>query len=146
MIEAAHAVLSVRRQCRLLGLARSGLYYEAQGESAENLELMRLVDEAYTAWPFYGVRKMTAHLKREGHAVNPKRVRRLMRRMGLEAVYPKPQLSPRASGHRIYPYLPPMLPCFDATDRVLASSVPASRSLRTIWTAGDRFLPIVLPI
>src|SRR3990172_4682184 len=62
VIEAEHPVLSVRRQCRLMGLARSGLYYEPQGESAENLALTRLIDEAYTAWPFYGVRKMTAHL------------------------------------------------------------------------------------
>jgi len=107
MIEAAHPVLSVRRQCRLLGLARSGLYYEAQGESAENLELMRLLDEAYTVWPFYGVRKMTAHLKREGYAVNPKRVRRLMRRMGLEAIYPRPKrgLSVPQEGAKTYPYL-----------------------------------------
>ena len=76
--------------------ARSGLYYEAQGESAEKLTLMRLLDEAYTAWPFYGVRKMTAHLKREGHAVNVKRVRRLMRLMDLEAIYPRPKRRRRA--------------------------------------------------
>jgi len=107
MIEAAHPVLSVRRQCALLRLARSGLYYEAQGESAENLTLMRLLDEAYTAWPFYGVRKMTAHLRREGHAVNPKRVRRLMRRMGLEAIYPRRKrgLSVPGEGAKTYPYL-----------------------------------------
>src|SRR3990172_8099332 len=104
-IEVEHAVLSVRRQCRLLGLARSGLYYEPQGESAENLALTRRIDEAYTAWPFYGVRKMTAHLEREGHAVNVKRVRRLMRLMGLEAIYPKKRLSLPGEGHKRYPYL-----------------------------------------
>ena len=105
MIEAAHPVLSVRRQCDLLGLTRSGLYYEPQGESAENLALMRRIDEAYTAWPFYGVRKMTAHLAREGQAVNVKRVRRLMRLMGLEAVYPRKRLSVPGEGHKRYPYL-----------------------------------------
>jgi len=107
MIKAEHPVLSVRRQCRLLGLARSGLYYEAQGESAENRQVMRLVDEAYTAWPFYGVRKMTAHLKREGHAVNVKRVRRLTRLMGLEAIYPRRKrgLSVPGEGAKTYPYL-----------------------------------------
>jgi putative transposase len=105
MIEAEHPVLSVRRQCGLLALTRSGLYYEPQGESPENLALMRLVDEAYTAWPFYGVRKMTAHLEREGQAVNVKRVRRLMRLMGLEAIYPRKRLSVPGEGHKRYPYL-----------------------------------------
>jgi len=105
MIEVEHPVLSVRRQCDLLALARSGLYYEPQGESAENLALMRLLDEAYTAWPFYGVRKMTAHLAREGQAVNVKRVRRLMRLMGLEAIYPRKRLSVPGEGHKRYPYL-----------------------------------------
>jgi putative transposase len=105
MIEAEHPVLSVRRQCDLLALARSGLYYEPQGESPENLALMHLLDEAYTAWPFYGVRKMTAHLAREGQAVNVKRVRRLMRLMGLEAIYPRKRLSVPGEGHKRYPYL-----------------------------------------
>ena len=105
MIEPGHWVLSVRRQCELLELARSGLYYEPRGETAENLELMRLIDEAYTQWPFYGVRKMTAWLRREGHEVNPKRVRRLMCLMGLEAIYPKRRLSLSGKGHKRYPYL-----------------------------------------
>ena len=105
MIEVEHPVLSVRRQCDLLALARSGLYYEPHGESPENLALMRLLDEAYTAWPFYGVRKMTAHLAREGQAVNVKRVRRLMRLMGLEAIYPRKRLSVPGEGHKRYPYL-----------------------------------------
>jgi len=105
MIEPGHATLSVRRQCGLLGLARSGLYYEQRGESAENLALMRLIDEAYTRWPFYGVRKMAAHLGRQGHQVNVKRVRRLMRLMGLEAIYPKKRLSLSGEGHKRYPYL-----------------------------------------
>jgi putative transposase len=95
----------VRRQCTLLGLARSGLYYEPTGESAENLGLMRLIDQTYTRWPFYGVERMTAWLQRQGHAVNVKRVRRLMRLMGLEAIYAKPRLSASGKAHKRYPYL-----------------------------------------
>lgn len=105
MIEPEHPVLSVRRQCELLNLARSGLYYAPRGESPENLALMRLLDEVYTRWPFYGVRRMTAWLRREGHGVNAKRVRRLMRLMGLEAIYAKPRLSASGKGHKRYPYL-----------------------------------------
>jgi putative transposase len=105
MIEVGHPQLSVRQQCALLGLSRAGLYYRPVGESAENLRFMRLIDEAYTQRPFYGVRKMTAHLRRAGEGVNPKRVRRLMRQMGLEAIYPKPRLSRGVPGHRVYPYL-----------------------------------------
>jgi putative transposase len=95
----------MRRQCELAGVSRSGLYYEPSEESAENLRLMRLLDEQYTATPFYGVVRMTVWLRQQGYTVNPKRVRRLMRVMGLEAIYPKPQLSKPAAGHRIYPYL-----------------------------------------
>ena len=93
LIEAGHPALSVRRQCELLGLSRSSLYYEPAGETAENLRLMRLIDEQYTARPFYGSRRMTAWLIEQGEEVNRKRVQRLMRVMGLEAIYPKPRLS-----------------------------------------------------
>jgi putative transposase len=95
----------VRRQCELLGLNRSSLYYEPARETAANLRLMRLIDEEYTAHPFYGTRKMTAWLVARGEAVNRKRVQRLMRVMGLEAIYPKPKLSVAGRGHRIFPYL-----------------------------------------
>jgi putative transposase len=97
--------LSVRRQCELLGLSRSSLYYEPAGETAENLRLMRRIDEQYTACPFYGSRRMTAWLIEQGEEVSRKRVQRLMRVMGLEAIYPKPRLSTAGSGHKIYPYL-----------------------------------------
>ena len=97
--------MSVRRQCELLGLNRSSLYYEPAAETAENLRLMRLIDEEYTAHPFYGSRRMTAWLIEQGEEVNRKRVQRLMRLMGLEAIYPKPKLSAAGRGHRIYPYL-----------------------------------------
>src|SRR5438132_8320306 len=90
LIDPGHAELSVRRQCELLGLNRSSLYYEAVPETADNLRLMRLIDEQYTACPFYGSRKMTIWLGNHGEDVNRKRVQRLMRLMGLEAIYPKP--------------------------------------------------------
>lgn len=105
LIEPEHPQLSVARQCALLGLARSSWYYTPQGESAENLELMRRMDEQYTRTPFYGVRRMTASLRHEGYAVNHKRVGRLLRLMGLEALYPKPRLSVPGDGAKHYPYL-----------------------------------------
>jgi putative transposase len=95
----------VRRQCELLGLNRSTLYYQPAQETEANLRLMRCIDAEYTRHPFYGSRKMTVWLRGHGEAVNRKRVQRLMRRMGLEAIYPKPRLSAPGQGHRIYPYL-----------------------------------------
>ena len=89
----------------MIGLSRASFYYEPAGESDENLLLMRLLDEQYTRTPFYGVLKMTAWLRENGHSVNCKRVRRLLRLMGLEAIYPKPRLSLASPGHQIYPYL-----------------------------------------
>jgi putative transposase len=105
LVEHGHPALSVRRQCELLGLSRSSLYYEPGGEAAEDLRLMRLIDEQYTARPFYGSRRMMIWLNEQGEEVNRKRVQRLMRVMGLEAIYPKPRLSLAGKGHRIYPYL-----------------------------------------
>ncbi|MCP4398133.1 MAG: IS3 family transposase [bacterium] len=104
-IEPNHPSLSIHRQCELLGLARASYYYEGQGEHPENIVLMHRIDQLFTDYPFYGVRKMTAHLCRQGYDVNVKRIRRLMRKMGLEAVYPKPRLSQRHPEHRVYPYL-----------------------------------------
>jgi putative transposase len=104
-VERGHPEISVRRQCELLGVNRSGLYYEPLGESEENLRLMRLLDEQYTRTPFYGSRKMREWLITEGYAVNRKRISRLLALMGLEAAYPKPKLSEPGEGHRIYPYL-----------------------------------------
>ena len=93
------------RQCELLDLARSSYYYQPLGESAENLQVMRLLDEQYTRTPFYGIRRMTAWLKTLGYAINHKRVERLMSTMGLEAIYPKPRLSQPGANPTIYPYL-----------------------------------------
>jgi len=95
----------MRRQCELLGVNRSGLYYQPVRESEENLTLMRLIDEEYTRHPFYGSRRMTVWLCDQGHEVNRKRVSRLMELMGIEALYPKPRLSQPGEGHKIYPYL-----------------------------------------
>lgn len=105
LIEAEHPQISVRRQCELLGLNRSTLYYQPAGDSAYNLHLMRLIDEQYLRTPFYGWPRMTAYLRRLGYAVNGKRIRRLMQQMGLQALYPKPKTSVAATGHKIYPYL-----------------------------------------
>jgi putative transposase len=97
--------LSIARQCALAGLSRSGFYYTPREETAENLELMRLLDEQYTRTPFFGVRRMREWLVQKDYDVNPKRVRRLLRQIGLDAIYAKPRLSVPAPGHRIYPYL-----------------------------------------
>lgn len=97
--------LSVRRQCELLGLARSTWYYEPASESALNLALMRRIDKQYMQTPFYGARRMTAWLAREGIEVSRKRVARLMRLMNLAAIYPRPRTSLPNREHRIFPYL-----------------------------------------
>jgi len=105
MIEKKHKNIATSRQCELLGLARSSLYYKAKDENPENLLLKRLLDEEYTRRPFYGVRRMSWHLKKHGHGVGEKRTRRLLRDMGLMAVYPKRGLSKPCKYHRVYPYL-----------------------------------------
>jgi putative transposase len=105
LIEAAHPQISIARQCDLVGLPRSTYYYHTQGESAENLTLMRLLDQQYTDTPYYGIRRMTAWLRSQGYAVNHKRVARLLHTMGLETIYPKPRLSQPHPAHRVYPYL-----------------------------------------
>ena len=133
MLDRAHAGLLIRRQCRLLGLARSKLYRPApvadpgdlviirrarsgtyipgpqagacRRASARSRLIMRRLDELFLAWPFFGSRRMTAMLRAEGQRINRKRVRRLMRLMGLTALGPKPQTSKPAPGHKIYPYL-----------------------------------------
>lgn len=104
MVEPGHGGLSVRRQCELLGLPRSSFYYTAVAESEEDLCLKRLIDEEYLRHPFFGSRNMTEYLQRLEYDVNRKRVQRLMREMGIQAVYPKKTTIP-APGHKIYPYL-----------------------------------------
>ena len=104
-IDPDHPRLAITRQCELLGLSRSGWYYQPQGESTYNIRLMHVLDEQYTRTPFYGIRRMRAWLRTQGHAVNAKRVGRLLRVMGLEAIYPRPRLSRGSEAPRKYPYL-----------------------------------------
>jgi putative transposase len=127
LIDPSHAVLSIRRQCQLVGLSRATYYLVAAEESAENLALMRRIDEQYTACPFYGSRRITRWLVRNGHPVNRKRVQRLLRLMGLEAIHPKPKLSATGRGHKVYPYL--------------LRDVPIDR-VGQVWSADITYLPM----
>ena len=104
-IKRGHPGLSLGRQCRLLSISRSSFYYVPKGESPENLALMRRIDELFTKYPFYGSRQMARHLRREGIGAGRHRVRRLMRLMGLAAIYQAPRTSQPHPAHRIYPYL-----------------------------------------
>jgi putative transposase len=105
LIQPDYAQISLSRQCELLNLNRSSWYYAAARESPENEALMQLIDQQFTQTPFYGVRRMTAWLNQQGHHVNHKRVRRLVKQMGLVAVYPKPKLSLPGDNARRFPYL-----------------------------------------
>ena len=127
LIDRKHAELSIRRQCKLLGLARSGLYRPLAPANDNDLAPMQRIDELFTAWPFLGSRRMTAMLRAEGHAINRKRVRRLMRKMGIAALGPKPRTTKPAPGHKIYPYLL----------RGLAIERP-----NQVWCADITYIPI----
>lgn len=145
-VEFDDAPLSVRRQCELLGLGRSSCYYEAVPESEENLRLMRLIDGQYLKTPFYGSRRMAWWLGTQGTDANRKRVRRLMRAMGLEAIRPKPRLSLPDGCHRMYPYL---LRDFAATraDDVWSTDityVPMRRGFLSLAAVIDWFSRCVL--
>jgi len=106
-IDKNHPHISISRQCALAGLPRSTFYRQCsvKQESNENLEFMRLIDELFTAYPFYGTRQMRNALRRMGHKINRKRVQRLMRKMGLESIAPKPNTSKAHPQHKVYPYL-----------------------------------------
>lgn len=105
LIEPGHEQISIRRQCELVGLNRGSYYYQAASESALNLELMRKIDEQYMKTPFYGWPRMTDYLQKQGYAINHKRVQRLMKIMGLQAIYPRPRPKQERHNHKIYPYL-----------------------------------------
>jgi putative transposase len=119
--------LSIRKQCGLLGVARSSLYRPPRPANDDDLALMRRIDELFTAWPFLGSRRMAAMLRAEGHAINRKHVQRLMRRMGLAALGPKPRTTKPTPGHRIFPYLL----------RNLAIDRP-----NQVWAADITYVPI----
>lgn len=105
LIEPQHKKLSMRRQCSLLEVHRSGLYYQPVKDSPYNLELMNQIDGLYTKRPYYGIPRITFALQQMGYKVNHKRIKRLMQRMGLQAIYPKPRTSEPHPGHTVYPYL-----------------------------------------
>ena len=105
MIARPHPQFSITTQCVLLKVPRSTLYYQPQPVSDDDLALMRRIDEIYMKWPFYGSRRMVAQLRGEGYDVNRKRVQRLMRLMGIETIYQRPNTSRKHPGHKIYPYL-----------------------------------------
>ncbi len=105
MIDPVHPHLSIVRQCALVSISRSAFYYEPTGETPLNLALMRLIDEQFLETPFYGARQMARHLRRRGYVVGRKRVRRLMAKMGLTAIYQRPRTSEPHPAHRTYKYL-----------------------------------------
>ncbi len=119
--------VSIRKQCVLLGVARSRFYRPPRPANDDDLALTRRIDELFTAWPFLGSRRMAAMLRAEGHAINRKHVQRLMRRMGIAALGPKPRTTKAAPGHRIFPYLL----------RNLAIDRP-----NQVWAADITYVPI----
>jgi putative transposase len=127
LVDRGQHVPSIRRQCTLLGVARSGVYRQPPAANDNDLALMRRLDELFTAWPFLGSRRMAALLRAEGHPVNRKRVQRLMRRMGIAALGPKPRTTKPAPGHKIFPYLL----------RNLAIDRP-----NQVWAADITYVPI----
>jgi len=148
-IQADHPKLTVAKQCELLGLARSSRYYApcpSPQNRSDDEAIMRLIDRQYTDTPFYGVRRMTAQLRRGGQKVNLKRVRRLMRLMGLEAIYPKPRLSMQNRANPIYPYLLRGLK-IDRIDQVWCSDItyiPMNRGWVYLTAVMDWFSRCVL--
>ena len=127
MIRRDHPKLSLSRQCRLLSISRSSVYRTPKGASAENLELMRRIDELFLTYPFYGSRQMVRHLWRDGVRTGRHRVRRLMRVMGLRAIYQAPRTTTRHPQHRVYPYLL----------KGLAIERP-----NQVWTADITYVPV----
>ena len=105
LVDRGHVQLSIRRQCALLDIARSGVYRPPRPANDNDPALMRRLDELFMRWPFFGSRRMAAMLRAEGHSINRKRVQRLMRRMGIAALGPKPRTSKPAPGHKVFPYL-----------------------------------------
>src|SRR5438270_499587 len=127
LIDRQDGGLSIRRQCRLLSLARSGIYRPTAPVNNNDLLVMRRLDELFTLWPFLGSRRMAIMLKEEGFAINRKRVQRLMRKMGIAALGPKPGTTKPEPGHKIFPYLL----------RNLAIARP-----NHVWAADITYIPI----
>ncbi|CCK80225.1 integrase [Desulfobacula toluolica Tol2] len=128
-IQSKHSKISIQRQCELIGLPRSSYYRESRGEqeTPENLELMKLIDIEYTDHPFYGTRQMRNIMRRKGYKINRKRVQRLMRKMGIQSIAPKPNTSKAHPQNKVYPYL---LRTFDVT-----------RS-NQVWSTDITYIPL----
>ena len=127
MVDHQHPSLSVVHQCKLLCISRSGLYYQPAGVSEEDINLMKLIDRQYLSTPFYGARRMAVWLKKQGHKVNRKRVRRLMGIMGLKAIYRRPRTSRPEADNKVYPYL--------------LSGMDITRP-NQVWTSDITFIPM----
>ena len=127
-VDSQHAVLSVRRQCELLGLNRASFFYQTASSSALNLQLLQLIDEQFLRTPFHGWPKMTAYLRRLDYAINSKRVRRLMRLMDIRAIYPGKSSSYPGQGHKLYPYLLRNLPI---------------THVNQVWSADTTYVPML---
>ena len=138
MVEVCNPDISIGRQCKLLGIAKSSYYYKPAVESALNLQLMKLLDEQYMKTPFYGIRKMTAFLNRQGYQINHKRISRLMKLMGIEAIYPKKHLSVVNNENKKYPYLLKDL-IIDRSNQVWAMDITYIRLLK-----GFIYLTVVM--
>ena len=123
LIEPSCKEPSIRRQCEILNINRSSYYYKPKPMKPENLDLMRKIDELYTDDPSRGSRSIRRQFKRQGIRVNRKRIQRLMRLMGIEAVYPKPRTTCRHPGHKVYPYLLRDL-AIEQPNQVWASDIP----------------------
>ncbi|MDO1449782.1 IS3 family transposase [Rhodocytophaga aerolata] len=123
--------LSIRAQCELLGLHRSVLYYQAVPETEENLRIMRLLDERYLGYPTEGVLQMQDYLRSQGYIVNHKRIRRLLRKMGIMAIFPKPNLSKVGKVEYIYPYLLKNLPITESNQvwQIDITYIPMAKGL-----------------
>ena len=146
IIDRGRPELSMVRQCELLDISRSSVYYSPVQASEYELELMGLIDKQYLRTPFYGSRKMAAWLRGQGHQVNRKRVQRLMRRMGIEAIYRRPKTSRATSGHKVYPYLLRGLP-IDRVNQVWATDItyiPMSRGFMYLVCVMDWYSRYVL--
>lgn len=146
IVDTGHPQLSIRNQCKLLDLQRSTYYYQPQGESEYNLELMRLIDELFTNLPFLGSRQMRRMLVDTGHQVGRGRVRRLMRTMGLMAVFHKPRTSKPHPEHKIYPYLLHKVPIVSPNQVWCAdiTYIPMRRGFLYLVTVMDWYSRAVL--
>lgn len=136
LLQRDHERLSIRRQCQLLSAARSSVYRPPRPANDNDVELMRRIDQLFTAWPFLGSRRMTAMLNGEGCRINRKRVQRLMRKMSIAALGPKPRTTKPAPGHKIFPYLLRHM-VIDRPNQVWAAISPMCRSARVSVSGGD---------